>query len=361
MPRSVKATFLEIPVFEGLDFFHGRDVFEQCAHALGTSAFNLWKQREHVFPPMSTLIYRTYRAFFVKGLDPGDLAPRVYLPIVASELLAMLVALLHNLRHLRVMENGVQSPWGFDISMATISSLGLTGLPLKALEIDRSLQTLFEIVPDHDTLVTRYPSGFSWPKLRCLKTLRMGEGMIHWVAIKHVLSACTNHLSFFYYTGSGTDEIDTVDLLDKESPGDTGIMRCMAHFKVFAKLETLFLTTRSFYNMNSASLDDQSLVSLLPPSITSLTLVDHEPTPPERLQEGLLGLANAKISLFKQLKQIRCDSKEACDDHVRDTFERVGVDFSYQEFSRTSWSHAREPLPIGRIWDFPPSAAHLQV
>lgn len=179
LARSVKAAFLGIPVFEGLDFFHSRDVFEQCVHALGTSAFNLWKQREHIFPPMSTLIYRTYRAFFVKGLDPGDLAPRVYIPIVASELLAMLVALLPNLRHLRVMENGVQSPWGFDISMATISSLGLTRLPLKTLEIDRPLQTLLEIVPDLDTLVTRCPSGFSWPKLRCLNTLRIGEGMIN--------------------------------------------------------------------------------------------------------------------------------------------------------------------------------------
>lgn len=136
----------------------------------------------------------------------------------------------------------------------------------------------------------------------------------------------------------------------------------MPNFKVFTKLETLFLTTRSIYNMNSASLDDQSPVSIWPPSITSLTLVDHdEPTPPERLQEGLLGLANAKITLFKQLKQIICDSKEACNDHVRGTFERVGVDFSYQEFSRASWSHTREPLPIGRIWDSPPSAAPLQV
>lgn len=78
-------------------------------------------------------------------------------------------------------------------------------------------------------------------------------------------------------------------------------------------LETLFLTTRSIYNMNSTSLDDQSLVSIVPPSITSLTLVNHDkPIPPERLREGLLGLANTKITHFKQLKQIRCDSKEAC-------------------------------------------------
>jgi hypothetical protein len=119
-------------------------------------------------------------------------------------------------------------------------------------------------------------------------------------------------------------------------------MKPMPSFKVFAKLKTLFLTTYSIYNTSSASLDDQSLVSILPSSIMLLTLVDHDmPAPPERLREGLLGLASAKPTLCRQLEQIRCDSKEASDDSVRGTFERVGVDFSYKELPRGDWSYKR--------------------
>ncbi|KAH6873917.1 hypothetical protein B0T10DRAFT_588421 [Thelonectria olida] len=375
LARSVKGAFLRAPLLESLDFSHSRHAFEQCAHALGTSAFNLWKQREHgPQAGISINYYRTNRAFLVGGLKPDRIRPDVCVSIVASELLTMLVALLPNLHHLKVEEEA-EDRWRFDISRETVNSLRLARLPLKTLETDRPLNWLLNLVPDLETLVIHHTGAF-WRDLPSLKTLRlMDGGTINLLAIHRSLSECTGHLSSFSYRGASEDEWDIVQLLDQESfrstletisldlrvrmsPGHTPYMKPMPSFKAFTRLETLFLTTYSIYDRSSASLDDQSLVGILPLSITFLTLVDHDrPTPPERLREGLLGLANAKPTLFMQLKEIRCDSKEACDDYLRDMFERVGVDFRYQEFPRSGWSYHREPLPVAVMCGSPPSPA----
>lgn len=185
--------------------------------------------------------------------------------------------------------------------------------------------------------------------------------------IQRGLSTCTDNLSAFYYTGSQRTEVDIVKLFDTQRlraalesihldlryplrPRSLLISKTMPSFRVFTKLKTLFLTVHIIYGRISPSLDHQPLLNILPPNITSLTLVDNDkPIPSERLRQGLLSLSNAKTTLFRRLKQIRCDSKEACDEHLRSTFEVIGANFNYQKFPRRDWSHNREPLPARPI------------
>ncbi|KAF5003093.1 hypothetical protein FDECE_10352 [Fusarium decemcellulare] len=380
LARSVKAAFIRPPLFRSLDVWLSRDAFGHCARAFGTSIPELWEKRKKNYPerPVSNSD-RIIRQFFTGvGRHTGDI--RNSMPfLVAPELITMLVALLPNLCHLKFED------YADFISTATASALGLTKLTLKTLDMSlpsggrltqwepdeakRPLTSLIHYVPDLETLIT-YHHHFL-PESQNLKTLCIrAKGRANLIGVQRLLPYWTGQLSAFSFTdiseqGFGVDEKGLIKHFDNERfrpylkslhldvryqvhPGHTLDMRGMPSFKPFTHLETLFIATYSLYNTQlSTELDHQSLVSILPSSIISLTLVEHDkPTPPERLREGLLGLAKAKPTLFEQLKKIRCDSKQVYNDHLKDAFEGVGVDFGFHEFPRRCWSYSRQPLPM---------------
>ncbi|CAH0052050.1 unnamed protein product [Clonostachys solani] len=346
LARSVKAVILDPSSIANLDFFASRDAFDHCAHALGTSALDLWTQTEHAYRANPQTQHQGCEAFFLRDADPGTWATRPSIPFLASELLTMLVALLPNLSYLKV-DSPIEQ---LDLSRVTSDAIGLTRLPLKTLDTTLRFESLLELSPGVGTLVCR--SGLSWDSLPSVQSLVIATHSVDHLAIQRVLAACTGHLSNFSYRGVRATSEEIVRVLSTErlhatlesihidcrSPaiGFLLLDRIIPSFTPFINLRTLFL---SISPMNSdTESDSQALVNILPISITSLTLVVNEGDPSfARLRDQLVCLAKAKAkaSVFKHLSRVRCDALQACDQYVKDLFKQVGVDFMYQEFPRS--------------------------
>ncbi|KAI8716491.1 hypothetical protein NCS52_00943200 [Fusarium sp. LHS14.1] len=289
-----------------------------------------------------------------------------------AEILVLLVALLPNLQHL-ILNDSLFPQLVFP---AAASALDITRIPLKTLDAMVVPPSIISVAPDVETV--HISPQDSYPKMPSVKRVYFrGYGSDDNVDVKKIISSCSSDLSTFsYQTAFNWSSVDqsvakvlqprtAVELLtnvcsslqslhldmrfrvafDRDSQVEP-----MPSLKQFMRLEELFLTTNSLYNGSSSMVSDQEfLVNLLPQSIKSVTFVDPEfPPPPERLRKGLLGLADARRDdgLFPKLQELRCDSRQVCDDGaIKHFFSQVGVDFKYQEFPTLDWSYSRSPLP----------------
>ncbi|CAG9988285.1 unnamed protein product [Clonostachys byssicola] len=356
LARSVKAVALDPFFTTTLDFFASRDAFEDCAHALGTSALDIWRQTEHAYRANPQTQHQGYEAFFVRDADPGNWAQRSSIPFLASQLLTMLVALSPNLSYLKVISGMDQ----LDLSRATSNAIGLTRLPLKTLDSTLRFESLLELSPDIGALVCRYalPRG-SFPNVQSLVAIVRHDPSQGPLAVTNLLSACTGHVSNFSYRAANPTltAVGIVRFLSTEKlhatlesihidcrwHNFTAQNRVMPNFRPFLNLRALLLSICLVHaDIDS---DSQTLASMLPASITSLTLVGNgvatsysflQDKYVRRLRGQLMGLAEAKAegSGFEHLTLVRCDSSLVCSRYVRGRFKRVGVDLVYQEFPR---------------------------
>ncbi|VUC27948.1 unnamed protein product [Clonostachys rosea] len=352
LAHSVKSVSLDSVSPESLDFFTSRDAFYRCARALGINAPDIWHQAEHAYQSNPMTQHQGYKAFFFVNADPGSWAQYPSMPFLASQLLTMLVALLPNLSYFKVDTNLTE----LDLSRETSNAIGLTRLPLKTLDTKTPFKFLLELSPDIGTLVCR--SGRSFESLPNVQSLPSVQSLVvdslsmDRLTIQSVVSACIGHLSNFTFRGASVTLGDIVQALSTEklcaSLESIHIdcrqqvhtlhtrNRTTPSFRSFLNLRTLFLSISLLGS--DTGLDNQALVGILPDNITSLTLVGNEQgSPSVRFRDRLVGLAEAKAnaSVLKNLSWVRCDVFEACDQYVKDLFEQVGVDFSYQKFPRS--------------------------
>ncbi|KAJ3539205.1 hypothetical protein NM208_g5582 [Fusarium decemcellulare] len=353
LARSVKAAFLRVPLVEALSFDEGRDVFDTCARSLGTSAYEIY-QKEHLH--LASDAAAIERAFFLREPAPENMEQKDFIPVVARELLTILASLLPSLAHLGIEEDdSIRKRFQFDISPATLKALEITTLPLKTFESDRGLGGLLSRSPELETLVTLVAPG-SWPlpNMPSLKNLhlRSKRAISRW-AIERCLSICTGNLSVFSYTAVDSDvatvvkyleqarfhatlELLHLDLRPKPSAWN---VKMIPSLKLFTNLKTLFIPANSLYGTSSKPSSYQSLVDILPPNIVTLTLLENSvPTPPHRMRDDLQSLVNAKPTLFLQLKEIRSNSQNICDERLTSTFKQVDVALIFQQLPTSSWS-----------------------
>ncbi|KAM5342714.1 hypothetical protein ACJ41O_013680 [Fusarium nematophilum] len=387
LARLLKTVFIEPGMMRHLDLNSARSVYQQAVESLGTTPSEIWRRRESTdFMVRQRTIdalmeQEFFKEFFTgsSNLQEGGRDTSEYLPKVASELFALLVALLPNLEHLLIRAGF----WPGDFPPGAMSALGVTSLPLKILYFDRPPRSLMEIAPSLENMI--YGGRSPLPVLPKMKTVRLRAPMLDTSDLSTLLSSFTGGIDTFEFTTLWAN-MWCVDEGTRMMVPPRTLVRLLGRFKStleslqldfryrvhkdldkrlepiqtlkdFTALEDLFITTNSVYNTKSLELpDDQSLVNLLPPSVVTLILADHEfPPPPERLQRGLLGLAahmKRNERHFSKLKVIKCDTKAMfADSHVMDKLSELGIDLKYEEFTRRDWSYKREPLGPDVLWD----------
>ncbi|KAI8663525.1 hypothetical protein NCS57_00953800 [Fusarium keratoplasticum] len=356
-----------------LDVEYAREVVEEALHALGTNFAHFWERRKQCQEPeRHSVCFEISQSFILGQLQPGDSSSEYVQRLVMAEILVLLVALLPNLQHL-ILRDLLFPELVFP---AAASALDITRIPLKTLDAMAVPPSILAVAPDLETV--HVGPRDSYPKMPSAKGVYFcGHGSDDNIDVKKVISLCSSALSTFSYQTtfiwSSVDQSvakmlqprTAVELLTDVCSSlrslhldmrfrvafdrDTQV-EPMPSLKQFIVLEELFLTTNSVYNGSSPMVSDEEfLVHLLPQSIQSVTFVDPEfPPPSERLRRGFLGLADARRDngLFPNLKDLRCDSRQVCDDgEIKHSFSQVGVDFKYQEFPTLSWSYSRDPLP----------------
>ncbi|RGP60713.1 hypothetical protein FLONG3_10769 [Fusarium longipes] len=123
----------------------------------------------------------------------------------------------------------------------------------------------------------------------------------------------------------------------------------MPSLESFTCLQKLFINIDAVYNTQSLELqlpDEVSLTRFLPPNLTFLHLVEPDfPPSSQRLQKGLVGLADLKRqdpSQLSKLKQVTCDTKKVFGEHyIKNVLSEAGIDLIYKAFPRLDWSYDR--------------------
>ncbi|KAF4340660.1 hypothetical protein FBEOM_5376 [Fusarium beomiforme] len=357
LARSVKAAILEVPLIHALDFDQSRRAFDACAHALGSSARDIYHRGHDAH---SSAIKR---AFFRGTPAPKDMKPEDFIPTVASELLSILVSILPNLTYLGVEEDySVLNRWRFDVSPATLDVLGISSIPIKTFESDRSLQHLLSRSTQLETLATLGNGLF--PDMPTVKHLHLrSPAAIRPGDISRCLNACSGNLTTFSYTAVDTDIksvhkcIDVPRLhasleslhLDMEYNSDwRGREVPMPSLKNFIGVTTLLIHTFPVYGTNFSWCDKKlfaevTLVDILPPNIATLNLIEEQQTPSARLTKDLYFLAREKPIRFPFLREINTNAK-FIDEHIHTLFGKVGVELVNQNPPRCSWNCTAEVL-----------------
>jgi hypothetical protein len=335
-----------------IDFDHAHESFEQVAKVRGLKLSDVWDQRKDTSP---------YREAFLRGLILGkakspDATENIesHASTLPAELLFILLALLPKCSHLALDISAHQI---YD-QMQALKVLGVSSLPLRSLELRGAFDLKWlssQLIPISSGLeaLTLYKS-LPLPEISSLKALHLRGFRLGPDQLAKILPSCTGSLKAFTYEATGVTSLhidqlynwqvqasDVVRHLEKIDP--------MPHLETFTALQELFLNSDAVYSTQSLEIpDEKSLTSFLPPSITSLTLVEPDfPPPPERLQKGLSGLANLRReqSRFPRLKRVTCDVKKIFDEsHTKDLLSQVGIGLGYKEFPRSDWAYNRERL-----------------
>lgn len=350
LARSVKVASLHWLLFCRMDFDESKNIFDKCAKSLGTSAFSVFLgSRSDQDSPTNKI----RESFLLRGPVPKGVGQEEYCPVVASELLAIMLAILPQVFYLGVIEDagfiGNARGWDLDVSVPTLDAIGANALALKTLESDYGMPDLLSRAKNLETFVTcghgRGCVSFkgqndacspALPSLKRLHILRLGK----LGPITGILRGFTGQLTTFSYTAAEPDILTLVQCLDRPRFRKTLEsmrldLRCMpgaeiqpmASLKLFTKLRTLFLPGRPIYGCDASDFEPQSLIDILPPNIESLTIVDYGlPTASRyRLYLDLLRLLNIKERLFPKLKSITSDSDRFSDPVLRGLFEQAGV------------------------------------
>ncbi|KAH6978886.1 hypothetical protein EDB82DRAFT_506557 [Fusarium venenatum] len=354
--------------------------FKHVAEATGVQPSDIWDRRKNLAP---------YRDDFLRELILGKAHSRCTSEVIewhvntlATELLFILIALLPDLPHLALDVSIHQT---FD-QIEALKALGVSHLSLKAIEINGAFYTVWlssQILirsPDLETLCLYHAT--SLPDIPSLKALHLRRFRMSVDQLKSMISSCTGQLRTFTYEASEivafhVDEnspfmiqaCDAVKVLERYNTSLESLhldLRIRIHMsrdtkigpmpslEGFTALQELFINTDAVYNTQSLELqlpDDVSLTRFLPPNIMSLHLVEPDlPSSSERLQKGLVGLADVKRldpSRFSKLKQVTCDTKKIFEEHyIKNALSEVGIDLVYKEFPRPDWSYDRIPFSV---------------
>ncbi|KAF5585184.1 hypothetical protein FPANT_7574 [Fusarium pseudoanthophilum] len=376
LASSTKAVlFYSTQGASSIDFEHAHDAFKQVANVRGLKLSDIWDQRKDTSP---------HREAFLRGLILGRAQSpdamkniKLHASTLSAELLFILLALLPRCPHLAL---DISTHQIYD-QMQALKALGVSSLPLRKLELRGAFDLEWlssQLIPISTGLeaLTLYKSP-PLPEISSLKALHLRGFRLSPDQLAKILPSCTGSLRVFTYeatdvTSLHIDELynwqvqasDVVRHLEKHCTTleslhldlrirafmsrDTKIDP-MPHLETFTALQELFLNSDAVYNTQSLEFpDEKSLTSFLPPSIVSLTLVEPDfPSPPERLQKGLSGLANLRREQgrFPRLKQVTCDVKKIFDEsHTEDLLLEVGIGLEYKEFPRSDWAYNRERL-----------------
>jgi hypothetical protein len=345
LARSVKTVFLKVRLVESLDFDQGRKAFDTCARTFGSSARDVYHKGH------DTHSSAIKRAFFRGTPPPQYMRSQDFIPIVAGQLLSILVSILPSLAHIGIEKDW---RWQFDVSPATLDVLGINSIQLKTLESDRALVSLLSRTPELETLVTSGSGEF--PNMPCVRNLHIrSQEAIHALVIDHLLSACTGTLSTFSYTAFDSDIVGVVNLLDKprfhaslESlrldmrHHDLRGNHKMPSLKQFTQLKRLFLHTYFLYGTENSGCCGgncvvKSVVNILPPNIISLEFSEQTETPDGPMQKDLLSLAKNVAADFPHLRGIKSNADHVCDEYPETLFKSVGVDLIHQDLPMCCW------------------------
>jgi hypothetical protein len=354
--------------------------FGCVAEATGVQLSEIWDRRKGLAPYRDDFLQEV-----ILGKAHSRCTPEVigwHVNTLATELLFILIALLPNLPHLALDVSLHQT---FD-QIEALKALGVSNLPLKAIEINGAFYTVWlssQIItrsPDLETLCLYHAT--SLPEIPSLKALHLRRFRMSVDHLKTIVSSCTGQLRTFTYEASEivafhVDENsafmiqarDAVQVLEKHNESleslhldlrirthmsrDTKI-EPMPSLESFTALQELFINTDAVYNTQSFELqlpDEVSLTRFLPPNIASLNLVEPDlPLSSECLHKGLVGLADLKRrdpSRFSRLKQVTSDTKKIFEEHyIKNVLSEVGVDLIYKEFPRPDWSYDRIPYSV---------------
>ncbi|KAF4436465.1 hypothetical protein F53441_13255 [Fusarium austroafricanum] len=353
LARSVKAVFIQVNLIAALDFGESSRVFDLCARSLGTSAREIYQKDQALEESRRSDYQRARRAFLLGEPLPRYVSERHCMSTMASELLAILVSVLPSLVHLGVAEDYTRwHRWQFGASGQTLDALGIRSLPLKTLESDSSQYQLTTRSPELETLVT-LGKGWGFTDMPSVRNLHLrSKAAMRSGEISDCLKACNGTLSTFSYTAVDNGISYVIQCLDQERLHQSleSLHLDLDHIphepeeqiptlKEFTKLKTLFLRASDIYKTNlgaySGRFNNESFVEILPPNITSLTLVAFpKGRQPNDLKADLLRLLDVKSTLFRQLKLIQTDSYEVFGDELMVFSRLVGVELIHQELQR---------------------------
>lgn len=355
LARSVKIVGLHWRLLNQLSFNGGKVIFDQCAKSLGTSAFSIFLNSRSGRGSQTNTIRQS---FLLRGSIPRVVRPGQWLPVVASELLAMLLALLPKISYLGVMEDAEYSRnpnilegrgWRLDVSVPTLDALGIATVGLKTFESDYRMEKLLIRATSLETFIIGGGVDGPVPEMPSLKHLHILRWVRHFPTTSYLLK-CTGQLKVLSYTAPEPDISKVVQCLDHPRFHDSleSIrldFRCkasevaiqpMPSLKLFTKLKAIFLPARAIWGGYSTRFEPQSLIDILPPSVESLTLLNHHNTATSSgpLCEDMLRLLDAKPKLFTKLRTVISNSSEVCNPTLMGLFKQVGVTVVFQELPR---------------------------
>ncbi|CAG7559022.1 unnamed protein product [Fusarium equiseti] len=354
LARSVKIAGLHWRLLNQLSFNESKTIFDQCAKSLGTSALSIFLNSRSGQESQTNTIRQS---FLLRGSIPRGVRPGQWLPVMASELLTMLLALLPNISYLGVMEDAeyFRNPnilegrgWRLDVSVPTLDALGIDAIGLKTIESDYRMEKLLKRATSLETFVIGGGVDGPVPEMPSLKHLHILRWVRHFPTTSYLLK-CTGQLKILSYRAPEPDISMVVRCLDHPRFHDSlesirFDFRCkaseraiqpMPSLKQFSKLKAIFLPTRAIWGCYSTEFEPQSLINILPPSIESLTLMHHNtPTSSGPLCEDMLRLLEAKPTSFTQLRTVISDSSEICNPTLMGLFKQVGVTVIFQELPR---------------------------
>ncbi|KAI1062719.1 hypothetical protein LB506_006330 [Fusarium annulatum] len=345
LARSVKTVFLKKRLLEQLDFDGSRKAFDACSRVFGVSAIEFFDSYRN------NLTIAIKRSFFRGIRPPVSMMRDDFVPIVAGQLLSVLVAILPNLGHISLEKD---FRWRFDVSPTTLDKLGVSSIALKTLETDYNVPNLFARAPELETLVTSGSERF--PSMPSIRNLHIGSRhAVNASNIEHLISACTGTLSAFSYTSYDSDVLSVLNFLDKPRfhasletlhlnmrRRDHRSDHNMPSLKQFAHLKKLFLPTYFLYGWKyfaccGGKCNFKSLADTLPSSIMSLDLSEQTLTPNGRMHDDLLSLSKDVAFAFPHLREIRSNAGLIRDEYPKALFKSVGIDLIHQDPSICCW------------------------
>ncbi|CAJ0538722.1 Ff.00g066950.m01.CDS01 [Fusarium sp. VM40] len=266
------------------------------------------------------------------------------------------MAILPNLAHLGLVEDtDLHRRWNFDLSAPTLNALGITTLPLKTFENDYGMPKLLSRTKGLEMLITGGRGQVpEIPNLRALHIRALDGNYISTNNASPIFES-SRHLTTFSFTATGTPLSKVIECLDQPrfhaSLESIRLdLRChrdlnaasqdILKLKMFTTLRKLFVPIAPIYSASDIELQPQSLVSILPPSIEYLTLMEHvTPTACGLLHTDLLRLIEKKPTLFPELREIMSDSVQVCDEGLKNVFWQAGVALIHRELPRSKWDY----------------------
>jgi hypothetical protein len=180
---------------------------------MGTTASEIYQASQNNRVSGSDAIQE---AFFLRQPISDDFSQQDYIPVVASELITIAMAILPSLVHLGLVEDtDLHRRWNFDLSAATLDALGITNLPLKTFENDYGMPKLLSRTTDLDMLVTGGRGEVpEMPNLRGLHIRAPDGNYISTNNASPIFESASN-LTTFSFTATGTSLSKVIECLDQ--------------------------------------------------------------------------------------------------------------------------------------------------